>query len=479
MRFAAALIALLFSALPVMAAPTFPALTGRVVDGAHILSAATQSDLDQKLAALEAKTSRQLVVVTLPSLQGYEISDYGYQLGRAWGIGQAKLNNGVLLIVAPTEHKVRIEVGYGLEPILTDALSETIIQSAVLPKFRTGDFNAGVEAGVDALIQQLSLDPSAAEARAAAAEQQTQNGDQSGGVTPFSILIIIFFIAIAFSRIFGGFGFWPLMFLGGMGGGRGFGGYDGGGLAAAGLWRRRRRFWRRRRFGKLVMLSQSDHARIADAITKAESKTSGEIFCVLTHEVSRYREVPLAWAALAALLAPPVMVLMGLHRLALADVFSGWTDEGLRATEALILRTLSTYTLLQAGIFLVVALIVAIPKVRRVLTPRFLKRHRVRQVARHHFAASGARLNHADPHILIYASLRDRQVELVAHKAIHDAVGDGPWNEAVAAVGRGMKDGKPADGFVRAIEICGKALAMHFPPDGPPKNLLPNDILET
>jgi putative membrane protein len=123
--------------------------------------------------------------------------------------------------------------------------------------------------------------------------------------------------------------------------------------------------------------------------------------------------------------------------------------------------------------------IVALPAVRRRVTPRFLKRHRVRQVARHHFAASGARLTHAEPHILIYASLRDRQVELVAHKKIHDAVGRGPWNAAVAAVGEGMQAGKPGDGFVRAIEICGAALAQHFPPDGPSKNMLPNDILET
>jgi uncharacterized protein len=212
-----------------MAAPNFPALTGRVVDDAHILSEQTRGDLDQKLAALEAKTSRQLVVVTLPSLQGYAISDYGYQLGRAWGIGQAKLNNGVLFIIAPNERKVRIEVGYGLEPILTDALSELIIQQAVLPQFRAGDFNGGVEAGATALIQQLSLDPSQAEAKAAAARQQLQNRGDSGA-SPLSILFIILFIAIAFGRIFRGFGFWPLLFLGGLGGGgRGYGGYDGGG----------------------------------------------------------------------------------------------------------------------------------------------------------------------------------------------------------------------------------------------------------
>jgi uncharacterized protein len=238
MRFFAFLFAFVILALPATAAPKFPTLSGRVVDDAHILSDQTKGDLDQKLAALEQKTSRQLVVVTLSSLQGYDIADYGYQLGRAWGIGQAKLNNGVLLIVAPNEHRVRIEVGYGLEPIITDALSEVIIQQAVLPKFRTGDFNAGVEAGADALIQQLSLDPSQAEAKAAAAAQQAQS-DQGGmsGASPLSILVIILFIAIAFGRIFGGFGFLPLLFLGGMGGGRGYGGggFGGGGFGGGGF----------------------------------------------------------------------------------------------------------------------------------------------------------------------------------------------------------------------------------------------------
>src|SRR5471032_1595058 len=188
MRLAAALLAFFVVIAPATAAPKFPALTGRVVDDANILSGETKADLTGKLAALEARTSRQLVVVTIPSLGGYEISDYGYQLGRAWGIGQAKLNNGILLIVAPTEHKTRIEVGYGLEPIVTDALSSVIIQTQMLPQFRKGDFNAGVEAGADALIQQLSLETSEAEKRAAAAEQQPQDGGQPGGL---SSLIVI------------------------------------------------------------------------------------------------------------------------------------------------------------------------------------------------------------------------------------------------------------------------------------------------
>ena len=111
----------------------------------------------------------------------------------------------MLFIIAPTEHKTRIEVGYGLEPILTDAFSELIIQNAVLPDFRKNDYNGGVEQGADALIQQLSLDTSTAEAKAAAAEQQAQ---QDGGNQPESLglLVAIIFIGIALFRVFGGWG---------------------------------------------------------------------------------------------------------------------------------------------------------------------------------------------------------------------------------------------------------------------------------
>ena len=230
MRFLAALFVVLCLFTPAMAAPTFPALTGRVVDDAHILSPQTQSDLTQKLAALESKTSRQVVVVTLPSLQGYEISDYGYQLGRAWGIGQGKLNNGLLFIVAPKERKTRIEVGYGLEPIVTDAFSSVVIQTQVLPRFRNGDFNAGVEAGTNALIEQLSLETSEAERRAAAAAQQlSQRGHDDGGSLIGFLIVLFIFIGIA--RVFGGWGLLGLLLAGSGRGGnyRGGGGWSGGG----------------------------------------------------------------------------------------------------------------------------------------------------------------------------------------------------------------------------------------------------------
>lgn len=227
------------------------------------------------------------------------------------------------------------------------------------------------------------------------------------------------------------------------------------------------------------MLSQNDKDRISAAITKAEANTSGEIFCVLAHDVAHYREVPLMWGVVAALAGPPVLVLLGLHRLALATIFSSWTDDSARAMEGLILRALTTYGLLQAGLFLIVVLIVSVAPVRRLMTPGFLRRHHVRQAARHHFAAAGLHLSHAEPHVLIFASLADRRVEVVAHENIHNRVGEEPWGQAVAAVVEGIRTGKPGDGFVKGIEICGAALAAHYPPDGPAKNKLPNTILET
>jgi uncharacterized protein len=145
----------LLSALPVLAAPTFPALTGRVVDEAGLLSPPAEAQLTQELAEHERKTREQLVVVTVRSLQGYPIEDFGYQLGRHWGIGQAKLNNGAILLVAPTERGVRIEVGYGLEGRLTDVLSHDIIQTQILPQFRQGQFELGIVSGARAVLAVL------------------------------------------------------------------------------------------------------------------------------------------------------------------------------------------------------------------------------------------------------------------------------------------------------------------------------------
>jgi len=150
-------ILLWLAAVPAVAL-VLPALSGRVVDEADILDPATRAALTQKLADFEAKTSDQLVVVTLKSLQGTSIEDFGVELGRRWRIGQKDTNNGVLLIVVPSERKVRIEVGYGLEGTLTDAVSKLIIENAIIPRFRANDIPGGVSRGVDDIISVLSGD---------------------------------------------------------------------------------------------------------------------------------------------------------------------------------------------------------------------------------------------------------------------------------------------------------------------------------
>jgi len=160
--------ALALWSLPAHTEPIFPELTGRVVDDASLLSYPDEVAITADLKALEDKSSDQLVVVTLPSLQGYTIEDFGYQLGRRWGVGTAKWDNGVILIVVPTERKVRIEVGSGLEGTLTDALSKIIIENAILPRFRDGDFAGGIKNGVRDIALVLTGDAAEVEARAKA-----------------------------------------------------------------------------------------------------------------------------------------------------------------------------------------------------------------------------------------------------------------------------------------------------------------------
>ena len=160
------------------AEPVFPTLTGPIVDEAQIIDAAHRSAIQSKLADLDAKTGRQLVVVTLKSLQGYEIEDYGYRLGRAWAIGDKDKNTGALLIVAPNERRVRIEVGYGLEGTLTDAISRLIIENAILPRFRVNDYAGGIERGVDDIVQVLTGDAEDFKRRANERDGRGPAGDE-------------------------------------------------------------------------------------------------------------------------------------------------------------------------------------------------------------------------------------------------------------------------------------------------------------
>jgi uncharacterized protein len=233
------------------AAPKFPALTGRVVDDAHVLSPATTQKLTDELASLEQQTGHQVVVATVPNLQGHAIEDYGYQLGRAWLLGRKGVNDGAILLVAPSEHKVRIEVGYGLEPVLTDAMTSVILNSKVLPQFKAGHMEQGVVDGTEALIAQAGLPDDQAKANVAQAETQradvaqpSPRGQRTGGHFPVIgiLLIVVWVLSVLLRgrRGLGGLWWLPFMFLGGGrgggwgGGGGGFGGGGGGGFSGGG-----------------------------------------------------------------------------------------------------------------------------------------------------------------------------------------------------------------------------------------------------
>ena len=158
-RLAIGMIALLYTALAVFAV-NFPALTGRIVDQENIIPAETRSAIEPKLADLEAKSGIQFVVATVTSLEGQEVEPYANELFRSWKLGEKAKNNGVLLLVAPNERRVRIEVGYGLEGTLTDALTKVIITNAITPRFKAGDFSGGISRGVDDIITVLTTDAS-------------------------------------------------------------------------------------------------------------------------------------------------------------------------------------------------------------------------------------------------------------------------------------------------------------------------------
>lgn len=180
-------------------AQTYPRPTGYVVDAADILPPGEEAALSSRLQALDQSTGTQLAVVTVPSLEGREIEDYGIGLLRAWGVGQADTDRGAILLVAPNERRVRIEVGFGLEPVLTDALTSTIIRREIIPRFRTGDLAGGTVAGADALIGHLQLPAEEQRTRAEQAQQEQVQSRQGRGVNWISIvfwLVVLGFVLL-------------------------------------------------------------------------------------------------------------------------------------------------------------------------------------------------------------------------------------------------------------------------------------------
>ncbi|WP_353215966.1 TPM domain-containing protein, partial [Sandarakinorhabdus sp.] len=197
----AVLLAVLNLAASAFAAPAYPPLSGRVVDAAGVLPAAVAADLETRLKTLEDSTGTQLVVATVPDLEGLEIEEYGVGLLRHWGIGQKGTNNGAILLVAPAQRKLRIEVGYGLEGTLTDAMSGQIIRGTIVPRIKAGDMAGGIVAGADEIAALLQLPPDQqAEAAASAAQSQKQGKDSPGWGTLVWLIIIIVWVVLSARR---------------------------------------------------------------------------------------------------------------------------------------------------------------------------------------------------------------------------------------------------------------------------------------
>jgi putative membrane protein len=226
------------------------------------------------------------------------------------------------------------------------------------------------------------------------------------------------------------------------------------------------------------MLSAADHQKINQAVRAAEARTSGEIICVVAGEVSNYREVPLAIAAACALVLPLIALFFGLHPWIGWPSLTDWVAAQTDAANAAIDLALQGYGLLQVLIFAVVAGIIAWPPVRRRLTPATLKRHRVHRAAMQQFLATGLHANPSRTGVVIFAAEKDRRVELLADDAIHAAVGDIAWNAAVKAVQEGMRRKDAASGLIKAVEICGDALAAHFPAVAPHADQMGDHVVE-
>lgn len=205
-------LALLFVAAVPASAQTFPKFTGFVVDDADVLPPDVEASLTQKLDQLQKDTKRQVVVATIKDMQGYPLDEYGYKLGRAWDVGLKDANNGAILFVAPNnpagQRGPRLEVGYGLEPILTDALSSQIINQQMMPLLRDGQLPQAMEAGTDAIIAQLRASPEEQQAKVDAAVKQfdqSRRGKRSGGGGAFPISLIfwgmiVLFVLLSFAR---------------------------------------------------------------------------------------------------------------------------------------------------------------------------------------------------------------------------------------------------------------------------------------
>ena len=236
LRAAIIFVAALFAITAAMAEPNFPVLTtSPVVDAANVLGETQTVIIGNKLKNYEDASGHQIAVATVPTLEGYDIRDYGNVLFRKWQLGDKKRNDGVLILVAPTEHKVSIETGYGVEGDLTDAMTSIIIQNAMVPRFKAGDYVGGVNAGIEDIEKVIGGQGDQVVARV-----QNQSALTINDILPFIIFFIVIVLILSNASrggrmmIIPGGGFGGGGYSGGGGGWSGGGGSSGGGGASGG-----------------------------------------------------------------------------------------------------------------------------------------------------------------------------------------------------------------------------------------------------
>lgn len=227
-----------------------------------------------------------------------------------------------------------------------------------------------------------------------------------------------------------------------------------------------------------MKMTAQDHARVAAAIAEAETRTSGEIFCVFARQVSGYWDVTLGWAAAAALILPLFAIPLGVDPTMLRGLGEGWSVGHAAAAGSDAGAVVALHALLQASTFLIVLGLGLIPPVRRLMTPPSIRRDRVRKAALQQFLAHGLQVTEQRTGVLIFAADADHRVEVIADEGIHAKVSEDVWADAAAALVKGMKAKAPADGFVRAVDLCGAVLAEHFPPRPANRNEVPDRLVE-
>ena len=228
----------------------------------------------------------------------------------------------------------------------------------------------------------------------------------------------------------------------------------------------------------VMRLNAAEHARVASAIAAAEARTSGEIFCVLAGRVSSYRDISLAWAAAAAFLLPLALIPLGFDANWVPGLSVSWEAAHLAALDLSIGRSIAVYAVFQVAVFLAVYLLLRIPFLTRLTTPRGVRRERTRQAAMHQFLAHGLHVTEHRTGVLIFAALADRQIEVIADQGIHARVDQTVWADAVEVLTDALAKGRAVEGFEQAIALVGGVLAEHFPPRPRNPNEVPDRLVE-